>query len=295
MASPSQDIDDPSHSISGLKQQPVASSEVTHTKRKRAFQSDNEDESAKLNGTNRSLSATVPPAGHDAGKLGSAVTPATEIDEEAIRDDPVNIVVEGDLVFIVGPHARRLKVHSLFLESCSCILKQIISSAKRSSVPSQTEILEIALPEDDEDAFEALCRHIHQANASSLTITVGLAKKVALLAKKYKCIENFVYAADYWLRNLSEPASKSGRTYWSLVVTALVFKNAEWFRKYSFRLLNSYRDSFLAFTEKCHDQLLGTRLARKCGPREMRRLTNQLQSLSRRDAIQWLGISGSLA
>ena len=194
------------------------------------------------------------------------MTPSTVIDQDTTTNDTVNIATEGDLLVIVGPHARHLRVYSLFLENCSCTLKQIISSAKRSSVSSKTKNLEIALPADDGDAFEVLCRHIHQANASSLKVTVKLAEEVALLAKKYECIDSFVYAADYWLRNLSEPASKSVQAYWNLAVTALVFKNAEWFRKYSFRLLNSYHGSFLAFTAECHDQLLGTRLARKSDP-----------------------------
>lgn len=82
--------------------------------------------------------------------------------EQASATATIDIALEGDVVFIVGPTQRRLRVHLLFIKGASPVLKVMLGPNFREGHQlARTGLAEIALPEDGADAMETIFNIMH--------------------------------------------------------------------------------------------------------------------------------------
>lgn len=185
------------------------------------------------------------------------------------QEEKMILAPDGNLVVVVGATKRRIRVHALFLQNCSPVLKKIISDALEKAAVNQNvsewevKEFEVEFPEDDEHAFEVLCLHFHKPNSHTRFIWPELALEVAILAKKYECTDHFFHASESWLYDLMSTSRQSGALRWTLLVAAYLFDNATWFRAISRVLSEQGYQSFMQFVHIYHDQAFSWKLACK--------------------------------
>ncbi|KAF7197549.1 hypothetical protein HII31_01052 [Pseudocercospora fuligena] len=100
---------------------------------------------------------------------------------------------DGDVVLIIGPHEKRLKVASATLSKASSVFKALFGpyfregQAKRTS----TKPAEISLPDDDPWAMVWICAQLHMVKATdegSSAVYSPFILKLALLVDKYDLV-----------------------------------------------------------------------------------------------------------
>jgi hypothetical protein len=122
----------------------------------------------------------------------------------------VDIVPDGDCILVVGPDMMKLRVHSLFLSAVSKPFFAMFAPRwkKGDAVFSQSEPLEIFLPEDDATSMRLVCAVIHHKNQDvPANLSASDVLGVAITADKYDCVHAVKFAIDNWLRGRKDEAS----------------------------------------------------------------------------------------
>ncbi|KAK3292383.1 uncharacterized protein B0H64DRAFT_406507 [Chaetomium fimeti] len=180
----------------------------------------------------------------------ASVTPSNE-DSAPIT---VDIAPDGDVVFIVGPTQRRIRVHSLFVKTASPVLDAMLgpnfkegqrlaetSSAETSSVKAGP--VEIELPEDDADAIEIILNIIHgRNNKVPEQLSPNKLLQVALAGDKYDCLVSLAFAIWAWIgcKGINDPEEL-----WALALSAYLFQEEEAFAEATSALIFNHEGSYI--------------------------------------------------
>jgi hypothetical protein len=78
----------------------------------------------------------------------------------------VDIVPDGDCILVVGPNMIRLCVHALFFSAASKPFSTMFTTKWKegNALSSQSEAIEIFLPEDNATSIRLICAIIHHQN-----------------------------------------------------------------------------------------------------------------------------------
>lgn len=128
-----------------------------------------------------------------------ALVTATSMEQSAPAT--VNIAQEGDVVFIIGPTQRRLKVHSLFVTMASPVFNAMLGpNFHEGQQLAKTGLAEVELPEDDADALETIFNIMHGRNDKVRdTLSPDEILQVAISGDKYDCFASLALARRLWL------------------------------------------------------------------------------------------------
>lgn len=160
-------------------------------------------------------------------------------------DAIVNIAANGDVVFIVGPNSKRLKVHSLFLTNAAKVFQAMLGPHfKEGHQLAQPGLTEIELPEDDTEAIETVFNIIHgRNNKVSDTLNLDELLQVAIIIDKYECHIPLTFALKLWLSSVSttDPVQMC-----TLAMVGVVLRNQATFADATSALILNHYESYLS-------------------------------------------------
>ncbi|KUJ06941.1 uncharacterized protein LY89DRAFT_692028 [Mollisia scopiformis] len=140
------------------------------------------------------------------------------------KDDhtPVDIAPNGDVLFIVGPLKRRVRVYSLILKNASkpfaTLLGPQFSEGQALLEHNPSEPVHLSLPEDDFDAIVTIFSILHGRNRNfNKELSSKEVLNVAITADKWCCVVPLWWAAKDWLKCDGITDSK---VLWALTLTA---------------------------------------------------------------------------
>lgn len=171
------------------------------------------------------------------------------LSDSGMSDSVTDISSDGDVVLVVGPQNRRLRVQSQCLRYASRVFRAMFgphwSDGQDLCKESPKEIL---LVEDDADALRTICCVIHHRND---TVPQALAPskvlQVAIEADKYDCDIALKYASAQWLQ-LRDDADMVDLGY--LMAAAYLFGNMEAFAALTLALILHHEGSYLELLDK---------------------------------------------
>lgn len=155
--------------------------------------------------------------------------------------DIENVDPEGDVILVVGPDKRRMRVDSRCLRRASKVFAAMFSTrfAEGQNL-SPLEPKEVPLPEDDHEHMLVLCNAFHLKNeVLESTPTTSDMLNLAVLIDKYDCAEAVRFISKAWLLGWKKTYHQPWRkTYYQqdverLVAAAYLMRDQEQFRVYT--------------------------------------------------------------
>ncbi|CAH0019546.1 unnamed protein product [Clonostachys rhizophaga] len=163
------------------------------------------------------------------------------------KDANVDIAVNGDVAFIVGPSCRRLRVYSLVLTNASTVFNVMLGPHfKEGHQLAQTGLTEIELPEDNAEAVEIVFNIIHGRNDRvSDTLDPDKLLQVAIITDKYDCLVPLAFAMKLWLKSVSaaDPVQM-----WALAMVGVILRREETFAEAASALILNSSETYLSLT-----------------------------------------------
>jgi hypothetical protein len=161
----------------------------------------------------------------------------------------VNISDDGDVILVVGPDKRKLRVSSCLLAKTSKVFNTMFGphySEGQNLGDTSTGPKEVQLPEDDADAMEIICSLMHFRGIPE-NIETGLILLVAVAADKFDCRIVLQYASVAWLnpeksKNLTELAN--------LMAASYLLDNPKAFSHITSAMAFNHGGSYLALAEQ---------------------------------------------
>jgi hypothetical protein len=162
----------------------------------------------------------------------------------------IDIAREGDVVFIVGPTQRKLRVHSLFVKTASPVLNAMLGpNFHEGQQLATTGLAEIELPEDDADAFETIFNIMHGRNDKVRdTLPPDELLQVVIAGDKYDCFASLTLASQLWLgcyKDVRDPVELC-----ALDLAACLFCRQGVFAETTAALVAYHGGSYLDLTKK---------------------------------------------
>ncbi|KAH5617660.1 hypothetical protein HBI23_251470 [Parastagonospora nodorum] len=142
----------------------------------------------------------------------------------------VDIIPDGDCILVVGPDMTKLRVHSLFLTAASKPFSAMFTPnwKEGDALFSQSEPMEILLPEDNATSMRLICAIIHHQNQD---VPDNLSARnilgVAVAADKYDCVLALRFASENWFHGRNEEAGDQV----VLAAAAYLLQNGKAFRE----------------------------------------------------------------
>ncbi|CAI6089262.1 unnamed protein product [Clonostachys chloroleuca] len=193
---------------------------------------------------------------------------ATLTEDANKKDASVDIAVNGDVAFIVGPSCRRLRVYSLVLTNASTVFNAMLGPQfKEGHQLAQPGLTEIELPEDNAEAIEIVFNIIHGRNDRvSDTLDPGELLQVAIIIDKYDCLIPLAFAMKLWLKSVSitDPVQM-----WTLAMVGVVLRREEMFAEATSALVLNYTETYLSLTNmhgELPDPMIQLRIAVRGSP-----------------------------
>lgn len=160
-----------------------------------------------------------------------------------------DIATDGDVILVVGPERRKLRVHSFILKNVSMVFNAMFGPHfKEGQGLGGAYPKEIPLPEDSADALELICCVIHSRNdAVPYSLSPSEVLQVAIAADKYDCTVGLKFAGESWLiHNDIENTVELGR----LMAAAYIFDSAHAFWKITLELIFRHEGSYLQLIDE---------------------------------------------
>jgi hypothetical protein len=167
----------------------------------------------------------------------------------AVDERIYDIAVDGDVVFLVGPEKKRLRVYSLVLGNASKYFKAMFGpNFMEGQNLGPNTLTEIELPEDNPEAMGIIFNVIHSRNSAVReNLDSNQIFQVAVAADKYDCVGALSYAIKDWL-NYSRFVDSHNR--WKLLLAAYWFDNVKLFKDLSLSLIIHHKGSYLDLAMK---------------------------------------------
>lgn len=177
------------------------------------------------------------------------------VGETVSRKEPAP---DGDLILIVGPKKRHIRVHSLILKHVSPILKQKLDEQ---SMGSNSEgVCQMLLPDDDSVAFSHICWILHNGFHELSPISTEKLLKMVLLSIKYGCERQLWFPMYFAFHYHSTQLPKRHSSVWRIAMASYLLRQPKWFRFYSANLVRKYSGSFLVLAKGFPDTTLALKL-----------------------------------
>lgn len=161
----------------------------------------------------------------------------------------VDIANDGDVVLVVGPDERRLRVSSSSLASASKVFRSMFSphySEGQNLGDISSGLKEVPMPEDDADAMEIICSLIHFRSVPE-EIDASLMLQIAVAADKFDCGIVLQHASIVWA---DRTKSKGLVELAQLMAASYLLDNSKAFSKVTLAMVFLHRDSYLALAEQ---------------------------------------------
>lgn len=184
-----------------------------------------------------------------------------EVNDTSIEE----IESQGDILFLVGPKEKQVRVHSLTMARTSPVFAKMVGpnfSEGQSLANRGIEPVAIKLPEDDPCAFVFICSAVHGISLDTMPDSKQLLD-VAILADKYDFIKALRYASQYWIQKFSD--YKKSDDLWRVLVSAYMLGDARGFQRISRQLVLWHEGSCWDLMEKTPRSELTALLACKLG------------------------------
>jgi len=169
--------------------------------------------------------------------------------KEESNEATVGIAEDGDVVFVVGPARKRLRVYSLFARTASPVLKVMLGPNFCEGQQLATNgLAEVELPEDDAQALETVFNVVHGRNSTVPDkISPRELFRVAVITDKYDCLEPMALAVRLWLSCIGTTNSES---LWALALAGYLFRNQKYFSRVTSALAFHHGGSYLELVRK---------------------------------------------
>ncbi|CAK7274998.1 hypothetical protein SEPCBS119000_006459 [Sporothrix epigloea] len=154
------------------------------------------------------------------------------------------IAVSGDVVLVVGPSGKKLRVHSLFIANASPVFNAMLGpNFAEGQQLKKSGLTEVVLPDDDAEAMELILKVIHGCNDTvPEKLTPDELVAVAVAADKYDCVGSLTFAMQIWLSCMSMTDPEN---LWAVAMTALVFRRQKAFAEATSALILNDAGSYL--------------------------------------------------
>lgn len=165
----------------------------------------------------------------------------------------IALAADGDVVLVVGPECRRLRVSSLFVKNASLVLKAMLGpNFKEGRQLTQLDEVEIPLPDDNAEALEIILTTIHGHNDKvPTTLSPQLLLQIAITVDKYDCHNSLAFVIRVWQESAYSAIKPSnGKGMWALAMAALVLKLQPTFAKVTSTLTFAFNGPFLDLVGK---------------------------------------------
>ena len=161
---------------------------------------------------------------------------STYDETENCDSSTADIAPDGDVVLLVGPAKKRIRVYSLFLKNASTVFNAMLGPHFSEGQNLGGDLLtELSLPEDNAEAMTIICHLVHSRN-DAIPETLGPDEifQVAVAADKFDGIVPLAYAIKDWLNCAGVT---DGSKLWRLLMAAYWFDNAKAFNEISHALV----------------------------------------------------------
>ncbi|CAK7269628.1 hypothetical protein SEPCBS119000_003667 [Sporothrix epigloea] len=170
---------------------------------------------------------------------------ATPIANDQDAQATTCIAASGDVVLVVGPSGKKLKVHSLFVVNASPVFNAILGpNFAEGQQLRKSGLAEVILPEDNAKAMEMIMNVVHGLNDKvPELLDPDELVEVAITAEKYDCIGALAFAIRSWLSckvNITDPGKM-----WAMAMAALVFRRQKAFAEATSALVLNYAGSYI--------------------------------------------------
>jgi hypothetical protein len=152
------------------------------------------------------------------------------------------IVVDGDLVLVVGSGELKVLVHSLFLKAASKPFSAMLSPRWKEGrdMLEQDVPVELPLPDDNAEGLWLICAIIHHRNdLVPDVLEPGVVLEIAILADKYDFIEVLKFACEAWFR------PRNNKDDILLIAAAYLLWNAQAFKELTKSMVLNHSGPYL--------------------------------------------------
>ncbi|KAH7308520.1 hypothetical protein B0I35DRAFT_491682 [Stachybotrys elegans] len=155
-----------------------------------------------------------------------------------------DIAAEGDVLLVVGPDNKQLRVHSAFLQQASSVFKTMFKPIfKEGRQFSEAGSVTIPLPEDDAYAMEVVLNVIHgRYDNVPESLDPKDLLQAAVIIDKYDCFTPLTLAIRTWFSSL--PFTDVVNT-WTVAQAALILDRHDTFDSATRSLVMNHSGSFL--------------------------------------------------
>lgn len=163
--------------------------------------------------------------------------------------ETTDIAVNGDVVFVVGPSCRKLRVNSLFVKSASPVFTSLLGpNFEEGHRLAENGSAEIPLPEDDASTMETIFNVIHGRNdLVEFELSPDALLQVAITINKYDCSSSLAFATRTWLGCMKFTNSVDS---WNVALAATILGRKESFAEATSWLAFNYAGSFFDLASK---------------------------------------------
>ncbi|KAH6625532.1 hypothetical protein C7974DRAFT_455732 [Boeremia exigua] len=161
----------------------------------------------------------------------------------------VDIADNSDVILIVGPKEKRLRVSSLSLANASKVFRSMFGPHFREGQKlgdSSSCIREVPMPEDNADAMEIICNIIHFRSVPE-NINADLLLHAAIEADKFNCRNVVHHASTLWL---NQAESKELIELAQLMASSYLLNNSRAFGQITLKMIFCHQGSYLPLAEQ---------------------------------------------
>jgi hypothetical protein len=165
---------------------------------------------------------------------------------EDLKKPLAEIAPFGDVIFLAGPEAVRLRIVSTFLQTHSKVFEAMLGpSFSEGQNLSTRKPKEIELPEDDADAlwimFSVMYGRIYGVPDP---LDPDMILRVSWMADKYDCGASLKYPLTSWMQ---DDCSMEDHQRWQLMAAAYYCNNEKGFAQKTRHFIYDYQGSYLDF------------------------------------------------
>ena len=168
-----------------------------------------------------------------------------EVSRDNEQSESVEIVIDGDVILIVGAEKMKLRVYSLFLKAVSKPFSAMLGPdwKEGQDMLGRDGPVELPLPEGNAAALKIICAIVHhRSEIVPRNLTAGEIFRIAVTADEYDCFDALEFASGHWL----QPGENTAADLLLLTAAAYLFNNASAFKEITKALILNHNGSYLA-------------------------------------------------
>jgi hypothetical protein len=161
----------------------------------------------------------------------------------------IEVATHGDVILVVGPHNKKIRVCSSVLNNASKVFSVMFGPdfAEGQNLDSH-DPKEVPMPDDNAHALEIICNVIHLRND---VVPRSLSPKdifeIAIAADKFDCVVALRYASAAWL-NPKGVENILELSY--LMSAAYILDDAQAFGDITLSMMLDHKDSYLPLADQ---------------------------------------------